>query len=515
MKSLIMISHLTLKTHSRERNRVHARKTRKRKKVQMESIQVTIENLQEEGRRMRLAVTEWYTANILLVMRGPEAEKEEALKSEAPNHAPNSGPQCKGQPSGSAPAGSTTGANDGLLSKYMTVQSFLERTNAAVAANNKAYEEAQSRAASESGLMDDSSSLGDADEADEGKAGGARGRCKYAPEDRERIRRERNRIHAKRTRDRRKRFMEESEKVMTRLLKENEELRQMLDLIYGDHAPVAGNQPGRSHPPQPSHHLPPHPQLAQSFAQFPSNGQALYPAAPVPQGGASGEGSSVASSSTTFSSASSQATGSVTMTTGKTPEENSHHSGNGRAPRPEGARVGQEGGSQGSEQEGLGDEDEDDDEVEEEEEEDERAYKAPKQVSPRWSEVPPSQVGEHWATSRPHLAAPSHQSGLRSVPPYPLSFPPTSAGTTQNGAPTDVGTEYKVEGSSMMRAIAPMGVLSAPTADDESRCRSPLHQQPPMPSIPIQAGAESCDVLEAGSGRKGETKPEPPSMQAV
>jgi hypothetical protein len=38
-------------------------------------------------------------------------------------------------------------------------------------------------------------------------------RCKYAPEDRERIRRERNRIHAKRTRDRRKKFMEDSEKV--------------------------------------------------------------------------------------------------------------------------------------------------------------------------------------------------------------------------------------------------------------------------------------------------------------
>jgi uncharacterized protein YggL (DUF469 family) len=33
---------------SRERNRVHARKTRKRKKIQMESIQTTIETLQEE-----------------------------------------------------------------------------------------------------------------------------------------------------------------------------------------------------------------------------------------------------------------------------------------------------------------------------------------------------------------------------------------------------------------------------------------------------------------------------------
>lgn len=43
--------------------------------------------------------------------------------------------------------------------------------------------------------------------------GTTRTRCKYAPEDRERIRRERNRIHAKRTRDRRKKFMEDSEKV--------------------------------------------------------------------------------------------------------------------------------------------------------------------------------------------------------------------------------------------------------------------------------------------------------------
>jgi hypothetical protein len=38
-------------------------------------------------------------------------------------------------------------------------------------------------------------------------------KAKYAPEDRERIRKERNRLHAKKTRDRRKQLMQDSEKV--------------------------------------------------------------------------------------------------------------------------------------------------------------------------------------------------------------------------------------------------------------------------------------------------------------
>ena len=141
---------------------------------------------------MRLAVMEWYTANILLVMRGPET-------SDSP-------------------------ADNGLLSKYMEVQAFLERTS-----GNNGGADGPSKDQSLDGDEDgkggngascstdgetrDDVSIGDGEDTDEGKVSWRGGRCKYAPEDRERIRRERNRIHAKRTRDRRKKFMEESEKV--------------------------------------------------------------------------------------------------------------------------------------------------------------------------------------------------------------------------------------------------------------------------------------------------------------
>lgn len=164
---------------------------------------------------MRLAVMEWYTANILLVMRGPDdgnSGKEEGKAGAAAAAAAGNG---------SNSSSSSQGDDDknGLLSKYMNVQAFLERTsgNAASNATSTLDEDGLDGGVSaDGGGRDDASSIGEVED-DEGKVG-SRGRCKYAPEDRERIRRERNRIHAKRTRDRRKKFMEESEKVSERVM---------------------------------------------------------------------------------------------------------------------------------------------------------------------------------------------------------------------------------------------------------------------------------------------------------
>lgn len=487
---IINPSHVPPQFHSRERNRVHARKTRKHKKVQMEGIQTTIENLQEEGRRMRLAVTEWYTANILLVMRGPEAEKEEAgaevaaasagdeedSNSSPPAPPPITSTKCESNSSSDSNSNRSSRTSDGLLNKYMNVQAFLERTNAAAAANNKAYDEAQNRAASENGFGDDTSSVGDLEE-EEGKAGGVgvRGRCKYAPEDRERIRRERNRIHAKRTRDRRKKFMEESEKVMTRLMKENEELRQMLDLIYGDRAPPGVAQ--QQHLVGGCQMLPYHQQQQQQQHQ---QQQLLMLQRSV------GEGeSSVASSSNSTSSASSTATGSGGVKKDKTSSGASHGSTTKRKQRPQHQHREEVDGSEGSEQEGLGEEEQLEEELEEEDDNDDEGSddggeghegKAPggtvsKQLSPRWSEVPPSQVGEHWATSRPHLASssPRYFGGTAisplSVAPYPpppphLGLSSGSCNNHHHGATasphTSTEQQQQQNGTSMMRAIGPM-----------------------------------------------------------
>ncbi|CAM9596209.1 unnamed protein product, partial [Phaeothamnion confervicola] len=53
---------------SRERNRIHARKTRQRKKAQIQSLQGRAEELRDEQRRLRQALKERKTASILLVM---------------------------------------------------------------------------------------------------------------------------------------------------------------------------------------------------------------------------------------------------------------------------------------------------------------------------------------------------------------------------------------------------------------------------------------------------------------
>ena len=53
-------------------------------------------------------------------------------------------------------------------------------------------------------------------------------RSKYSPQERDRIRRERNRMHAKRTRDRKKMFLEASEQIINRMEKESLLLREYL-----------------------------------------------------------------------------------------------------------------------------------------------------------------------------------------------------------------------------------------------------------------------------------------------
>eukprot|EP00968_Pinguiococcus_pyrenoidosus_P010182 scaffold803_cov310-Pinguiococcus_pyrenoidosus.AAC.95 len=55
-----------------------------------------------------------------------------------------------------------------------------------------------------------------------------RRRGKYTPEERDRVRRERNRMHAKRTRDRKKIFLEESENLILKMEGENQQMRRYL-----------------------------------------------------------------------------------------------------------------------------------------------------------------------------------------------------------------------------------------------------------------------------------------------
>ena len=56
---------------SRERNREHARRTRQRKKAQLQTLQSRVAELQEEGRRLEEAFKDCSTANILLGLNNP------------------------------------------------------------------------------------------------------------------------------------------------------------------------------------------------------------------------------------------------------------------------------------------------------------------------------------------------------------------------------------------------------------------------------------------------------------
>lgn len=140
-----------------------------------------------QARRLRLSIMEWYTANILLVMRAPQNGN------------------C--QPS----------EDSSLYSKYMAVQAYLDRYNAEMKVKQEGgvetgltEGETTSNPTTESEVKSETSGTSENEQI---VLAGPKGRSRYAPEDRERIRRERNRIHAKRTRDRRKKFMEDSEKV--------------------------------------------------------------------------------------------------------------------------------------------------------------------------------------------------------------------------------------------------------------------------------------------------------------
>lgn len=150
---------------SRERNRMHARKTRERKKNQMTALQQRIEDLHVQSKQLRLQVDERYTARLLIgLSQSDTCEGEVAVKS--------SSMLC-----------SDSYSNSTDWFREETQIPFQKRV---------------------------------------------RSPGKYTQLERETFRRERNRMHAKRTRDRKKMFFEISEKVITSMEQENKVLRDYL-----------------------------------------------------------------------------------------------------------------------------------------------------------------------------------------------------------------------------------------------------------------------------------------------
>jgi len=153
---------------NRERNRMHARKTRERKKNQSNALQIRLDELQKEGTRLRQIVDERYTASVLLGL-------SQTFKD-------------------------SSGENHTVLSAASICE------NAFCKADN--------------------SFLGEVNTVGGDKRKRRRGKC--TSQERERIRRERNRVHAKKTRDRKKELLEISEGLIIKMEKESFLLREYL-----------------------------------------------------------------------------------------------------------------------------------------------------------------------------------------------------------------------------------------------------------------------------------------------
>lgn len=157
----------------RERNRVHAKNTRERKKVQLEIIRMRLERLHEEKAKLSRQVLDSTVAGILI-----------SLSSQI-------------SPSDSISADT----------------SILEKNSSSATAT---FDQIKSLIAQE---------ISDTEEIDEEIENLKMDKTQYSTEELETIRRERNRIHAKKTRLRKKKMMKEIEETVIRLEEEVRSLR--------------------------------------------------------------------------------------------------------------------------------------------------------------------------------------------------------------------------------------------------------------------------------------------------
>lgn len=190
------------KARNRERNRLHARKTRQRKKQHVQELQLKIWGLRQERQRLLQLSTEHRTADVLLAL------------SCSPN-------QCVLGEATSASSREPSGSSSGRARSTFNVPPPAGRDWGREVA---AHEEALRKITLEFESMDGGQHAGDegctsaaAGEYDEAGGTGGRGGStggkasrggKGTLADRTALRRERNRMHAKRTRNRKKLFVE-------------------------------------------------------------------------------------------------------------------------------------------------------------------------------------------------------------------------------------------------------------------------------------------------------------------
>lgn len=204
---------------SRERNRIHARKTRQRKKLQMEKLQETLDQLKVENNVLRRELDERIAAIKLLVMRSPDEGDDLLAITDSP------------EDRDSDPLADTLSEGGSSTSKTTS-----DHTDSA------------SSLGGEEAIQLNGMILGVAEmaEMDIDLELMKKNRSECTPEELEQIRRERNRMHAKRTRVRKKAQLEDIQDSIATLEKQNQELMQRISRIHSQsaHVTVTGRAGG-------------------------------------------------------------------------------------------------------------------------------------------------------------------------------------------------------------------------------------------------------------------------------
>jgi hypothetical protein len=213
---------------SRERNRIHARKTRQRKKEQMQSLEGRATDLKHEQIRLKQIINEKNTANILV-----------GLFSKGQSQSPNEDPRVEALMYRSVeeiPDPSKIPELPALILPGQHASKKIKVAVPVVAASPQSMSdgggEEVASTSDVSGDEQQAEQVTPDDGIDYDLLGKDRSKC--TPEELDQIRRERNRMHAKRTRDRKRIFTEEMAEMCRILEEENHLLREHLGGLDSD-----------------------------------------------------------------------------------------------------------------------------------------------------------------------------------------------------------------------------------------------------------------------------------------
>lgn len=198
------------KTFSRERNKMHARKTRQRKKEQMKTLEAKVDELKSRQIELKRLIDEKNTANILVELHSNSDDtnstdpKVEALLKRSHEEIPDASrvPEL--------PALILPGQHTNRRGKTNVVTEYPD--------DGIDYE-----------LL-------------------AKDRATCSQDELDKIRRERNRMHAKRTRDRKRIFVEEMEKIIAQLEAENLVLETHLESLTDGVSSLGSHDSGSDTP---------------------------------------------------------------------------------------------------------------------------------------------------------------------------------------------------------------------------------------------------------------------------